>query len=108
MPTIIQIASCAILLATYCSNVYEAFVRGGDVRTLAIGAVEVLHHRPDLPQLRADLPGRDHDVYNQVAEFIRRSDPVGWMSSTPGDATSPAIPECEYLAELSGAWLWVL
>ena len=39
MPTIIQIAS-AILLATLLFNVYEAFVRGGDVRTLAIGAVK--------------------------------------------------------------------
>ena len=41
MPTIIQIAS-AILLATLLFNVYEAFVRGGDVRTLAIGAVKYL------------------------------------------------------------------
>ncbi|MGQ9635805.1 MAG: hypothetical protein ACUVXB_16375 [Bryobacteraceae bacterium] len=39
MPTIIQIAS-AILRATLLFNVYEAFVRGGDVRTLAIGAVK--------------------------------------------------------------------
>jgi len=41
LPTIIQIAT-AILVATLLFNVYEAFARGGDVRTLGIGAVKYL------------------------------------------------------------------
>ena len=75
MPTIIQIAS-AILLATLLFNVYEAFVRGGDVRTLAIGAVKYLiigliflNYGPIFLGVTT--------MFNQVAEFIASVGPGG-------------------------------
>jgi hypothetical protein len=75
MPTIIQIAS-AILLATLLFNVYEAFVRGGDVRTLAIGAVKYFIIGLIFLNYGQIFLGVI-TMFNQVAEFISSVGPGG-------------------------------
>ena len=75
MPTIIQIAG-AILLATLLFNVYEAFARGGDIRTLAVGAVKYLILGLIFLNYARIFVGVN-TAFNQVAEFISAVGPGG-------------------------------
>lgn len=84
MPAIVQIAS-AILVATLLFNVYEAFVRGGDVRTLGIGAIKYLILGLILLNYGQIFLGVN-TMFNQVADFIATVGPGGgdvftrWLS----------------------------
>jgi hypothetical protein len=75
LPTIVQIAT-AILVATLLFNVYEAFARGGDVRTLGIGAVKYLVLGLVLMNYSSVFLGVN-TMFNQVAEAISRAGPGG-------------------------------
>ncbi len=73
--TMVQIAG-AILIAALLFNVYEAFVRGGDVRTLGIGAVKYLIFGLILLNYSPIFLGVN-TMFNQVAEYISRVGPGG-------------------------------
>ncbi len=75
MSTIVQIAS-AILLATLLFNVYEAFARGGDIRTLAVGGVKYLIIGLIFLNYGAIFLGVN-TLFNQVAEFVSSVGPGG-------------------------------
>ena len=75
MSTVVQIAS-AILLATLLFNVYEAFARGGDIRTLAVGGVKYLIIGLIFLNYGAIFLGVN-TMFNQVAEFISSVGPGG-------------------------------
>jgi hypothetical protein len=75
MPTVIQIAS-AILLASLLFNVYEAFVRGGDARTLAVGAAKYLILGLVFLNYDRIFLGVN-TMFNQVAEFVSTVGPGG-------------------------------
>jgi hypothetical protein len=75
LSTIVQVAT-AILVATLLFNVYEAFVRGGDVRTLGIGAVKYLVLGLVLMNYSSVFLGVN-TMFNQVAEAISRAGPGG-------------------------------
>jgi hypothetical protein len=75
LPTIVQVAT-AILVATLLFNVYEAFVRGGDVRTLGVGAVKYLVLGLVLMNYSSVFLGVN-TMFNQVAESISRAGPGG-------------------------------
>ena len=75
MPTVLQIAS-AILLATLLFNVYEAFVRGGDVRALAMGAAKYLILGLVFLNYDRIFLGVN-TMFNQVAEFVSTAGPGG-------------------------------
>ena len=73
--TMVQIAG-AILIAALLFNVYEAFVRGGDVRTLGIGAVKYLIFGLILFNYGPIFLGVT-TMFNQVAEYISTVGPGG-------------------------------
>lgn len=73
--TMVQIAG-AILLAALLFNVYEAFVRGGDVRTLGVGAVKYLIFGLILLNYSPIFLGVN-TMFNQVAEYISTVGPGG-------------------------------
>jgi hypothetical protein len=73
--TMVQIAG-AILIAALLFNVYEAFVRGGDVRTLGIGAVKYLVFGLILLNYSPIFLGVN-TMFNQVAEYISTVGPGG-------------------------------
>jgi hypothetical protein len=73
--TMVQIGG-AILVATLLFNVYEAFVRGGDVRTLAIGSAKYLILGLILLNYQQIFLGVN-TMFNQVAEFISQTGPGG-------------------------------
>src|SRR5215471_13155100 len=73
--TIVQIAG-AILIAALLFNVYEAFVRGGDVRTLGVGAVKYLIFGLILLNYGPIFLGVT-TMFNQVAEYISTVGPGG-------------------------------
>src|SRR5215471_13694834 len=73
--TIVQIAG-AILIAALLFNVYEAFVRGGDVRTLGVGAVKYLIFGLILLNYGPIFLGIN-TMFNQVAEYISTVGPGG-------------------------------
>lgn len=75
MPAMVQVAS-AILVATLLFNVYEAFARGGDVRTLATGAVKYLALGLILLNYSQVFLGVN-TMFNQVADFIAQTGPGG-------------------------------
>jgi hypothetical protein len=82
--TMVQIAG-AILIAALLFNVYEAFVRGGDVRTLGIGGVKYLIFGLILLNYSPIFLGVN-TMFNQVAEYISTVGPGGtdvfntWLS----------------------------
>ena len=84
--TMAQIAG-TILLAALLFNVYEAFARGGDVRTLATGAAKYLILGLILLNYERIFLGVN-TMFTQVAEFISRMGPGGmdvlrtWGSQT--------------------------
>ncbi len=73
--TIVQIAG-TILLAALLFNVYEAFARGGDVRTLATGAAKYLILGLILLNYDRIFLGVN-TMFTQLAEFISRTGPGG-------------------------------
>lgn len=73
--TMVQIAG-AILIAALLFNVYEAFVRGGDVRTLGVGAVKYLIFGLILLNYSPIFLGVN-TMFNQVAEYISTVGPGG-------------------------------
>jgi hypothetical protein len=73
--TIVQIGG-AILLACLMFNVYEAWVRGGDVRTLGVGAVKYLTMGLVLLNYSPIFLGVN-TMFNQVAEYISSVGPGG-------------------------------
>lgn len=73
--TMVQIGG-AILLVCLLFNVYEAFVRGGDVRTLGIGAVKYLIFGLILLNYSPIFLGVN-TMFNQVAEYISTIGPGG-------------------------------
>jgi hypothetical protein len=73
--TMVQIAE-AILIVALLLNVYEAFVRGGDVRTLGIGAVKYLIFGLILLNYSPVFLGVN-TMFNQVAEYISTVGPGG-------------------------------
>jgi hypothetical protein len=73
--TMVQIGG-AILIAALLFNVYEAFVRGGDVRTLGVGAVKYLIFGLILLNYRLIFLGVN-TMFNQVAEYISTVGPGG-------------------------------
>ena|SRR5215468_6138727 len=73
--TMVQIAG-AILIAALLFNVYEAFVRGGDVRTLGVGAVKYLIFGLILFNYGPIFLGVT-TMFNQVAEYISTVGPGG-------------------------------
>jgi hypothetical protein len=73
--TMVQMAG-AILIAALLFNVYEAFVRGGDVRTLGIGAVKYLIFGLILLNYSPIFLGVN-TMFNQVAEYISTVGPGG-------------------------------
>ncbi len=73
--TMVQIGG-AILLICLLFNVYEAFVRGGDVRTLGIGAVKYLIFGLILLNYSPIFLGVN-TMFNQVAEYISSVGPGG-------------------------------
>lgn len=75
MPTIVQIGG-GILLATLLFNVYEAFIRGGDVRVLGVGAIKYLTIGLIFLNYGPIFLGVN-TMFNQVAEFISTVGPGG-------------------------------
>ena len=73
--TMVQIGG-AILLVCLLFNVYEAFVRGGDVRTLGVGAVKYLIFGLILLNYSPIFLGVN-TMFNQVAEYISTVGPGG-------------------------------
>lgn len=73
--TMVQIGG-AILLACLLFNIYEAFVRGGDVRTLGIGAVKYLIFGLILMNYSPIFLGVN-TMFNQVGEYISTIGPGG-------------------------------
>jgi hypothetical protein len=73
--TMVQIGG-AILLVCLMFNVYEAFVRGGDVRTLGVGAIKYLVFGLILLNYSPIFLGVN-TMFNQVAEYISSVGPGG-------------------------------
>jgi len=73
--TMVQIGS-AILLACLMFNVYEAWVRGGDVRLLGVGAIKYLVFGLILLNYTPIFLGVN-TMFNQVAEYISTVGPGG-------------------------------
>jgi hypothetical protein len=76
VPTTMVQISGAILLLALLFNVYEAFVRGGDVRTLGVGAVKYLVLGLILLSYSQVFLGVN-TMFNQVAEYISTIGPGG-------------------------------
>jgi hypothetical protein len=75
MPTMVQIGG-GILLATLLFNVYEAFIRGGDVRVLGVGAIKYLAIGLIFLNYGPIFLGVN-TMFNQIAEFISTVGPGG-------------------------------
>ena len=75
MPTIVQIGG-GILIATLLFNVYEAFIRGGDVRVLGVGAIKYLAVGLIFLNYGPIFLGVN-TMFNQIAEFISTVGPGG-------------------------------
>src|SRR5262245_15397433 len=73
--TMLQIAA-GILIVALLFNVYEAWARGGDVRTLAVGAIKYLIVGLILLNY-SQVFLAVNTMFNQVAEYISQVGPGG-------------------------------